>query len=95
MAMNRRSFLASRRRSPIFRNDRRGQTAGSVVDTTRGEDTRIRGRRGARIQGRSLWESTEGARRFLPPVTPAPWTGIRDAIAFGPRAPQPLPPHGA
>jgi para-nitrobenzyl esterase len=27
-------------------------------------------------------------RRFMAPIAPAPWTGIRDAIDFGPRAPQ-------
>ena len=32
--------------------------------------------------------STAGRNRFMPPVDPAKWTGVRDALAYGPSAPQ-------
>src|SRR5262249_57505094 len=32
--------------------------------------------------------STAGKNRFMPPVKPAPWTEVRDALAYGPTAPQ-------
>ena len=32
--------------------------------------------------------STSGANRFMPPVKPAAWTGVRDALAWGHTAPQ-------
>src|SRR5262245_41425378 len=37
-----------------------------------------------------------GAHRFRPPQSAAPWSGVRDAIAFGPTPPKPpIPPHVA
>jgi para-nitrobenzyl esterase len=35
--------------------------------------------------------TTAGANRFLPPTTPTAWTGVRDALEWGPSAPQRLP----
>ncbi len=32
--------------------------------------------------------STAGKNRFMPPVDPAKWTGVRDALAYGSSAPQ-------
>ena len=32
---------------------------------------------------------TSGKNRFMPPVDPAKWTGVRDALDYGPSAPQP------
>jgi para-nitrobenzyl esterase len=32
--------------------------------------------------------STAGRNRFMPPVAPPSWTGVREAVAYGPSAPQ-------
>ena len=32
--------------------------------------------------------STTGKNRFMPPTDPAKWAGVRDALAWGPSAPQ-------
>jgi para-nitrobenzyl esterase len=67
-------------------------TPGSIVETKAG---RVRG---LSIDGVQSFKSvpygasTAGARRFLPPLDAAPWTGVREAFAFGPRAPQVLAP---
>lgn len=59
-----------------------------VIETASG---RLRGRREngvSRFKGIPYAASTAGKNRFLPPQALPPWTGTRDALAFGPRAPQ-------
>ncbi|PYX05052.1 MAG: hypothetical protein DMG85_16235, partial [Acidobacteria bacterium] len=57
--------------------------ATTVAETTAGK---IRGfrRNGVYIfKGIPYGASTAGASRFMPPVKPEPWTGIRNALQYG------------
>src|SRR5215510_15668091 len=75
-------------RVPLLARTAKG-TPGAIVETTAG---RIRGLQLDRVhafKGVPYGASTAGARRFLPPLAAAPWTGVRDAFAAGFRSPQP------
>jgi para-nitrobenzyl esterase len=97
--LNRRSFLGTSTLAAagfltggVFRRayaqDARGAGMTAAVQTTAG---RIRGL--TRFGINQFWSvpyagSTAGPNRFMPPIKPAPWTGVRDCFQVTQRAPQ-------
>jgi len=69
------------------------EKAGAVVDTQYGK---VRGgiKDGIHFfKGMRYGADSSGENRFMAPKPPASWTGIQDAIEFGPRAPQETEPN--
>jgi len=67
----------------------RGLAPSPVVETAYG---RIRGFLDNGVygfRGVPYGADTSGANRFMPPQAPEPWTGVRDTVELGLRAPQP------
>jgi len=93
LLLNRRAFLTSSLLIPgvapiLFAQDSRGAGMSPAVQTTTG---RVRGlvRYGVnQFYGIPYAASTAGTNRFMPPVKPVAWTGVRDCFEVGDRAPQ-------
>ena len=66
-----------RRRLPYVVAD----TSAGKIRGTLADDVRI-------FKGIPYGGTTTGKNRFMPPTKAAAWTGVRDAIAYGPTAPQ-------
>ncbi len=60
----------------------------AVVRTTAGRVRGITRDKVSAFFGIPYGASTADARRFMPPSKPDSWTGVRDALQFGPRSPQ-------
>src|SRR5690242_4216774 len=63
-----------------------------VVETTggkiRGYIQKVGSKPVYTFKGVPYGASTAAPRRFMPPVKPEPWTGVRETVEFGPRPPQ-------
>jgi len=86
--MRRRQVLISLAASGLLARVGAARERAPIAATTAG---RVRGRSvgaACAFRGIPYGASTAGAQRFLPPARVEPWSGVRDALAYGPACPQ-------
>ena len=92
MTATRRSFLTALGSGCALARRSAAQTAGSqlfwTVETTSGKVQGIANSGVKEFKGIPYGAFTAGKNRFMPPVKPAKWAGVRDVLAYGPSAPQ-------
>ena len=81
-------LLAHGRAVPLWAQDTRGLPLTPIVRTSAGRVLGVVKFGVNQFWGIPYAASTEGANRFMPPAKTAPWTGVRECVQVGHRAPQ-------
>src|SRR5580692_3088068 len=84
MHLTRRTFLALAPAALVKAAEPDSVTAETTCGQVRGVE--VNGIK--TFKGIPYGASTAGRNRFMPPVNPARWTGVRDTLQYGPSAPQ-------